>query len=100
VQGPLRPWLGVYADELRGRLFVSRLAKGGPASEAGIEPGDMLIGVGGAPVTGLADFYRKIWASGSAGTTIKLDVLRGILVKPVAIKSTSRYQWLKMERSY
>ncbi|MFT5439939.1 MAG: serine protease Do [Alphaproteobacteria bacterium] len=100
VQGPLRPWLGVYADELRGRLFVSRLAQGGPASEAGIEPGDMLVGVNGAPVTGLADFYRKIWTSGSAGTTIKLDVLRGISVKPVAIKSTSRYQWLKMERSY
>jgi serine protease Do len=100
VQGPLRPWLGVYANELRGRLFVSRLAQGGPASDAGIEPGDLLVGVGGALVTGLADFYRKIWASGPAGATIKLDVLRGISVKPIKIKSTSRYQWLKMKRSY
>jgi S1-C subfamily serine protease len=100
VQQPLRPWLGVYTDELRGRLFVSRLAQGGPASDAGIEDGDMLVGVGGTPVSGLADFYRKIWASGPAGATITLEVLRGISVKSIKIKSIDRYRWLKMERSY
>ena len=100
VQRPLRPWLGLYADELRGRLFVSRLGKGGPAAKAGLEPGDMVIGVGGSQITGLADFYRKIWASGPAGATIRLDILRGMSVQPVAIESTDRYRWLKMERSY
>ena len=41
TQNPLRPWLGLSADELRGRLFVTRTAEGGPAADAGIEAGDM-----------------------------------------------------------
>ena len=100
TQNPLRPWLGLSTDELRGRLFVTRTAEGGPASDAGIEAGDMVIGVSGTPITGLADFYRKVWATGDAGVTIRLDVLKGTSVTPVEIKSIDRYRWLKMNRSY
>ena len=100
TQNPLRPWLGLSADELRGRLFVTRTAEGGPAADAGIEAGDMVIGVGGEPIAGLADFYRKVWATGDAGVTIRLDVLKGTSVKPIEIKSIDRYRWLKMDRSY
>ena len=32
--GPARPWLGVNADEVRGRLFVSRVSPEGPAEQA------------------------------------------------------------------
>lgn len=100
AQNPLRPWLGLSTDELRGRLFVTRTADGGPASDAGIEAGDMVVGVSGKPITGLADFYRKVWATGDAGVTIRLDILKGATVKPVDIKSIDRYRWLKMDRSY
>lgn len=99
-QLPLRPWLGIYADEINGRLFVSRTAQGGPASKAGIEQGDLLVGVGGKPVTGLADFYRKVWATGIAGTAVQVNVLRGVSVQPVEVKSIDRYQWLRSRRSY
>ena len=100
AQNPLRPWIGLSADELRGRLFVTRTADGGPASDAGIEAGDMVIGVSGQPIAGLADFYRKVWATGDAGVTIRLDVLKGTSVTPVDIKSIDRYRWLKIEKSY
>ncbi len=100
TQKPLRPWLGLYADELNGRLFVSRIATDGPASRSGLEPGDLVVGVGGVPVSGLADFYRKIWATGSAGTAIQINVLRGITVELVEVRSIDRYQWLKTRRSY
>jgi S1-C subfamily serine protease len=32
--GPGRPWLGLNTEELRGRLFVSRVTPGGPAEKA------------------------------------------------------------------
>jgi len=97
---PRRPWLGLASEEVHGRLFVTRVSKGGPAAAAGIEPGDMVIGVGGEPVTGLADFYRKVWARGEAGVAVPLDVLHGVAIRPVTVNSIDRYQWLKMERSY
>jgi S1-C subfamily serine protease len=97
---PRRPWLGLASEEVRGRLFVVRVSKGGPAHEAGIEVGDMVIGVGGKPVSGLADFYRKVWARGEAGINVPIDILHGTAIAPVTVKSIDRYRWLKLERSY
>jgi len=100
TSGPRRPWLGLYSEEVHGRLFVTRLAPGGPAEAAGIAKGDLVLGVGGQAVSGLADFYRKVWALGPAGVSVPLDVLRGTEVKPVQVKSGDRYQYLKLNRSY
>src|SRR6185369_2626995 len=36
ASGPARPWLGVNADEVHGRLMVSRVTPGGPAQKAGL----------------------------------------------------------------
>ncbi len=60
----------------------------------------MVVGVSGKPIEGLADFYRKIWALGSAGVTVPIDVLRGTSVTSISIKSSDRYQWLRLDRSY
>lgn len=100
ASGPHRPWLGLYSQEVHGRLFVTRLAAGGPAQTAGMQKGDLVVGVGGKAVSGLADFYRKIWALGPSGVTVTLDVVRGTRVTPVAIKSGDRYEWLRMNHSY
>ncbi len=97
---PRRPWLGLASEEVRGRLFVVRVSRGGPAAHAGIEPGDMVIGVGGTPITGLADFYRKIWALGEAGIAVPIDILHGTNIRTVTVKSIDRYRWLKLGRSY
>ena len=93
--GPHRPWLGLTSEELRGRLFVMRVARGGPAFSAGIRPGDLVIGVDGKPVEGLIDFYRRVRATGDAGTEVTLNVLHGINTKTVVIKSMARYDWLQ-----
>ena len=45
--GPPRPWLGVAADEVSGRLMVSRVSPEGPGDRAGIKVGDIILGVGG-----------------------------------------------------
>ena len=62
-----RQWLGLYSEELRGRLFVTRVPIGGPAHNAGLQPGDMVLGINDKPVAGLKDYYRKLWSLGQAG---------------------------------
>jgi len=100
TSGPRRPWLGLYSQEVHGRLIVTRTATGGPAHSAGIVQGDLVVGVGGKPIDGLADFYRKLWALGPSGIVVRLDVLRGMNVTPISIKSGDRYQWLRLNGSY
>ena len=36
--GPSRPWLGVAADEVQGRLVVARVSPDGPGDKAGLQP--------------------------------------------------------------
>ena len=97
VAGPGRPWLGVNTDELRGRLFVSRVTPGGPAEKAGLKRGDVVVGVNGEPPKNLADFYRKVWAQGAAGSTVAIDVLQDSQVRRVEIKSINRLDHLKLK---
>lgn len=95
--GPARPWIGVSTNEQEGRLFVARVTPGGPAEAAGIKRGDVIVGVNGAPAKGLADFYRKVWAEGNAGATVKLDLLQDNAVRSVNVKSMNRLDHLKLK---
>lgn len=93
-----RPWLGVYLQETRGFLFVTRLAEDGPAARAGLAAGDIIATVAGATPASLEDFYRKLWALGDAGVTVPLAVLRsGAGVQTFDINSGDRYDWLHVE---
>lgn len=99
VSGPARPWLGITTDEARGRLFVTRVTPGGPGEKAGIRPGDVIVGVRGAAPSGMADFYRKVWAVGPAGTDIPLDILQGSETRRIPVKSMNRLDHLKLKSS-
>ena len=96
VAGPGRPWLGVAADDMRGRLMVSRVTPGGPAEKAGVRKGDEILGVAGEPPRSLADFYRKVWATGAAGATVPLDIQQGGDKRRIDIKSINRLDNLKL----
>ncbi len=98
--GPGRPWLGVNADELHGRLFVSRVTPGGPADKAGLKRGDVIVGVNGELPKNLADFYRKIWAQGGAGANVPLDVLQDREVRRFDVKSINRLDHLKLKSTF
>jgi S1-C subfamily serine protease len=95
------PWLGLYTDEAEGRVFVTRTAANGPAEKAGIKAGDIVIGVGGKRVSGMADFFRKVWAVGDAGVEVPIDVLprntEDFTIERVMIRSRDRYHWLKLK---
>jgi len=98
--GPGRPWLGLNTEELRGRLFVSRVTPGGPAEKAGIQRGDVIVGVNGEHPKSLADFYRKVWAQGSAGADVVLDVLQETHVRRIDVKSINRLDHLKLKSTF
>jgi S1-C subfamily serine protease len=98
--GPPRPWLGVSADEQQGRLFVSRVSPDGPGDKAGIQVGDIILAVGGEGVRTQAEFYRKVWSKGRAGTDIPLRVLQGIDVRELQLHSIDRIEYFKPRTTF
>jgi S1-C subfamily serine protease len=97
---PGRPWLGVTLEEHQGRVFVRRVSPDSPAAAAGIAPSDLILGIAGVQVNGLADFYRKLWSRGEAGVEVPLDVLQGMQIAPVVVKSADRYRYLRLNPTY
>lgn len=85
-----RPWLGISAEESHGRIFITKITEGGPADKAGLKPGDIILTVAEKEITGLADFYRKVWATGTAGVQVPLTVLQGVKVRDLKVRSRDR----------
>ncbi len=98
--GPPRPWLGINADEVRGRLFVGRVSPEGPAERAGLKSGDIVLAVGADEVTTLAEFYRRVWGRGAAGAEVPLKVLQGSRVRNVTVRSIDRVQYFRPSKTY
>jgi S1-C subfamily serine protease len=95
--GPARPWLGVAADEVQGRLVVVRVAPDSPAELAGMQKGDIILAVGGEGVRSQADFYRKVWGRGAAGSDIPLRVLQGVDVRELKVRSIDRLDYFRQK---
>jgi S1-C subfamily serine protease len=97
---PPRPWLGVSADEVQGRLLVTRVSPEGPADRAGVRTGDIILGVGGDAVHSQAEFYRKVWGAGAAGSEIPLRVLQDSDVHDVIVQSIDRLEYFRQKPMY
>jgi len=93
---PQKPWLGIQAEETHGRVSVIRVSSGGPAEQAGVQPGDLILAVNDKAISGLADFYRKVRALGAAGVDVHLSIRRGAQVKEITVHSADRYEFLRM----
>lgn len=98
--GPARPWLGVAADEVQGRLLVTRVSPEGPADQAGVHVGDIILGVGGDTVHSQAEFYRKVWGRGAAGSEIPLRILQEDDVREVKVRSIDRVDYFRQKPMY
>ena len=92
---PARPWLGIYTAEVGQQIAVAGLAKGGPADRAAVQSGDVLLEVAGERVQGLADFYRKVWCIGPAGSEVPLTLSREGAVSRVRVRSADRQDFLR-----
>jgi S1-C subfamily serine protease len=95
-----RPWLGVYAVEVAGKVYVSGVVEGGPAQYADIREGDVIAQVADQDITTLPDFYRRIWAVGPAGTKIPLTTTRGATQLHPNVRSVDRGDLLKRPQAH
>jgi S1-C subfamily serine protease len=95
---PARPWLGLYAHDVEDAIVVVGLAERGPAVEAGLLPGDRILAVREEPVSSLAGFWRKVWASGPAGSEVVLQVVRDDNAIVTRVYSADRTRFLKAPR--
>jgi S1-C subfamily serine protease len=98
--GPARPWLGLSAEEIQGRLVVGRVSPEGPADQAGVQSGDIILAVGGEGVRSQAEFYRKVWGRGAAGSEIPLRVLQGIDVREIKVRSIDRMDYFRQKPTF
>lgn len=97
---PPRPWLGMTTEEVSGRLLVSNVTPGGPAEKAGLKRGDVIAGVNGVAAKSLPELYRQIWARGSAGVVVPLDVMQDKTVRRIDIPSMNRLDHLKLRSTF
>jgi S1-C subfamily serine protease len=95
---PTRPWLGLYATEAENKVVIMSTATGGPAEQAGLESGDVVLAVAGRAIGNLASFFRRIWALGEAGVEVPLTIHRGGKTFEVRIPSADRARFLKTPR--
>jgi S1-C subfamily serine protease len=79
---------------------VTRVSPESPAARAGIQPGDVVVSVGGETLRDLPDFYRKIWARGAAGVEVPLGILQGTTMREMTLKSVDRRQHLRLGRTF
>ena len=95
---PPRPWLGLYALENDGGLVVGGVSDRGPAAQAGVQQGDRILGIGDEEVTELGALWRKLWASGPAGSPVLLRLSRDGKAMAVRMTSTDRTSLFRAPR--
>jgi S1-C subfamily serine protease len=83
------------AQDPEGKLVVSKLSSSGPAERAGVHVGDMVVSVGGARVSTLAELFRAVWRLGPAGVEVPLTLARGGDLVRISVKSADRGDFLK-----
>ena len=97
--GPAQSWLGISSQAVRGGgLMVQRVTPESPASQAGIQAGDVLVALQGRAIDNLPDFYRQLWTWGPAGSTLEITVKRLGQERKIRITTGDRALSLKAPR--
>lgn len=91
---PSRPWLGWFVQETSSGLIVAGVVDNGPADKAGIAAGDKVTEINGVSSVTLANMYRSIWASGTAGVEVGIAYERDSLRQSCIVSSVDRNEML------
>jgi S1-C subfamily serine protease len=91
----IRPWLGVYSEEVRGHVLVTQVLRGAPADLGGLKRGDVILAIDGKAVGSQSEFYEILWNSSNAGDEIVLQIWRNKLVRELKVRSIDRLDYLR-----
>jgi S1-C subfamily serine protease len=83
----IRGWIGIMPEDItdaqatqlglpHGGVLVSNLYVGSPAQQAGLQPGDILVAIDGAPLRSAQEALASI-ASRKPGAVVTIHALRG-----------------------
>ena len=83
----IRGWIGILPEDItdeqaaqlnlvQGGVVIANLYVGSPAQQAGVEPGDLLLAIDGAPMHSAQDARARI-ANEKPGAVLAIKVLRG-----------------------
>jgi serine protease DegS len=84
-----RAWVGFYPQGFDGGVVISGVVARGPAENAGLQAGDLVLSVDGEPVTTLRELYGAIWKKGP-GEGLRLQVLRDSAIRVVEVTAGDR----------
>lgn len=86
-----QPYMGMGVEETSfGGLVVQEVSPWGPASKAGLRPGDSVINVGGSMVSDLPNFTAALLRHGRPGNPLTMEVLQGGARKVVTLHTTEQ----------
>jgi serine peptidase DegS len=83
----IRGWIGIVPEDVsdeqaaqlglsQGGVLIANLYVGSPGQQAGLQPGDIVLSVGGAPLHSAQDALARI-ANEKPGSVLAIKVLRG-----------------------
>ena len=81
-----------------GGLVVGGVSDRGPAAKAGIQQGDRIVALGDDTISDLGTLWRKLWATGPAGTPVTLKLNRDGTQVTVRVTSADRTSFLRGPR--
>jgi S1-C subfamily serine protease len=95
TRASVRPWLGLSSFERDGHVQIVRVDRAGPALEAGLQPGDVVLEIDGVRVATLEAFYKQLWTRPDAEADIELTVQQGAEIRKVKVHAVDRMQTLR-----
>jgi len=90
-----RAWMGVNCVEYNGQVRVTRVSEDSPAEQAGLRPGDHIMRIDGAEVSGLEMLWKSLWRGDKAEREVTLDVRRGDTSKTFKVQAVDRMTTLR-----
>lgn len=90
-----RAWLGVNSLEHDGIIEVIRVTPDSPAEQAGVRPGDRIVGIDGEPVANLEAFYKALWQRGAPERNVRLELKRADEPVTLNVRTADRMKTLR-----
>jgi serine protease Do len=90
-----RAWMGINCVEHNGQVRVTRVNEDSPAELAGVLPGDQIVRIDGADVSGLEILWKTLWRGDQPEREVTLDIRRGDTSKTFKVQAVDRMYTLR-----